>query len=112
MNNDIPMLADRKTPATEDQIESKESKIIEYEKKEYLARHILLSMTSTRLGLKIKDLKTAEAMWKVIMEDAMSKSVLYLLDTEDQLASMKILRLTSLSLELTSKQCCNNETTY
>ena len=62
MNNGIPMLANRKTPATKDQIESKESKIIEYEEREYLACHILLSTTSTRLGLKIKDLKTTEAM--------------------------------------------------
>ena len=43
----IPMLSDGKTPATEDQIEAKESKIIEFEKREYLARHILLSTTST-----------------------------------------------------------------
>ena len=86
----IPMLADGKTPATEDQIEAKESKIVEFEKREYFARHILLSTTSTRLGAKIKDLKTAEAMWKVIVDDATSKSTLYLLDAEDQLSSMKL----------------------
>src|SRR6202789_107454 len=74
----IPMLSDGKTPATEDQIEAKESKIIEFEKREYLARHILLSTTSTRLGAKIKDLSTAEAMWKVVTDDATSKSTLYL----------------------------------
>src|ERR1700678_3080566 len=86
----IPMLSDGKTPATEDQIEAKESKIIEFEKREYLARHILLSTTSTRLGAKIKDLSTAEAMWKVVTDDATSKSTLYLLDAEDQLTSMKL----------------------
>src|ERR1700678_1226379 len=85
-----PMLADGTTPATEDQIEAKESKIIEFEKKEYFARHILLSTTSTCLGARVKNLKTAEAMWKVIMDDATSKSTLYLLDTEDQLSSMKL----------------------
>ena len=37
MSNGIAMLADGKTPASEDQIESKESKIIEFKKKEYLA---------------------------------------------------------------------------
>ena len=37
VNNGIPMLDDGKTPATEDQIESKETKILEFEKKEYLA---------------------------------------------------------------------------
>ena len=86
----IPMLSDGKTPATEDQIEAKESKIIEFEKREYLSRHILLSTTSTRLGAKIKDLSTAEGMWKVIVDDATTKSTLYLLDAEDQLSSMKL----------------------
>ena len=86
----IPMLSNGKTPATEDQIEAKESKIIEFEKREYLARHILLSTTSTRLGAKIKDLSTAEAMWKAVENDATSKSTLYLLDAEDQLTSMKL----------------------
>ena len=46
----IPMLPDGKTPATEDQIEAKESRLVEFEKREYLAKHILLSTTSTRLG--------------------------------------------------------------
>src|ERR1700678_3350939 len=50
VSNGIPMLADGKTPANEDQIENKESKIIEFEKREYLARHILMSTTSTHLG--------------------------------------------------------------
>ena len=90
MSNGVPMLADEKTPASKDQIESKELKIIEYEKREYLACHILLSTTSTCLGSKIKDLKMAEAMWKTITEDATLKSMLYLLDAEDQLASMKL----------------------
>ena len=57
LNNGIPMLADGKTPATEGQIEAKESKIIEFEKREYLAWHILMSTTSTHLGSKIKALK-------------------------------------------------------
>ena len=78
------------TPASEDQIESKESKIIEFEKREYLAHHIILLTMSIRLGSKIKALKTAEDMWKAVIEDATSKSTLYLLDAEDQLASMKL----------------------
>ena len=75
----IPVLADGKTPAMDEQIESKEVKLIEYEKWEYLAQHILLSTTSVRLGAKIKDLSTAEAMWKVVKTDAMKKSTLFLL---------------------------------
>ena len=60
MSNDIPMLANGKTWATEDQIEAKESKMIEFKKRKYLAQHILLSSTSICLGSKIKALKTAE----------------------------------------------------
>ena len=63
LNNGIPMPADGKTPATEDQIEAKESKIIEFEKREYLSRHILMSTTSTRLGSKIKALKAPCTSW-------------------------------------------------
>ena len=42
INNGVAMLANKKMPASEDQIENKESKIIEFEKREYLACHILL----------------------------------------------------------------------
>jgi hypothetical protein len=62
MSNGIPMLSNEKTPATEDQIEAKESKLIDFKKREYLAPHILLSTTSTRLGSKIKNLSTPEDM--------------------------------------------------
>jgi hypothetical protein len=63
-------------PAMEDQIEAKESKIIEFEKRKYLARHIIMSTTSTCLGTRIKGLATPKDMWKAIKEDATSK-VLY-----------------------------------
>ena len=87
VSNGVPMLADGKTPATEDQIESKESKIIEFEKSEYLAHHIILSTTSTHLATKIKALKSAEDMWRQVIDNATSKSTLHLLNAEDQLAS-------------------------
>ena len=45
---------------------------------------------SMHLGTKIKGLPIAKAMWKEVKEDATSKSTLYLLDAEDQLASMKL----------------------
>ena len=60
----VHVLADLKTPATDEQIEAKESRITEFEKWEYLAQHIILSTTSTHLGAKIKDLTSAEDMWK------------------------------------------------
>src|ERR1700684_317074 len=86
----IPVLSDGKTPATDEQLETKEIRMIEFEKKEYLAQHIILSTTSIRLGAKIKDLDTAQAMWKIVKLDTTTKSTLYLLDAEDQLSTMKI----------------------
>ena len=86
----VPVLADGTTQATEDQIEAREMKIIDYDKREYLAQHIILSTTSTHLGNKIKNLKTLHDMWDVAKADAMMKSTLFLLNVEDQLASMKL----------------------
>jgi gag-polypeptide of LTR copia-type len=90
ISNGIQMLADGKTPAMEDQVEAKESKIIDFKKREYLVRHIILSTTSTQLETKIKGLTTTEDMWNVVKQDTTSKSTLYLLDAEDQLSSMKL----------------------
>ena len=86
----IPVLADGRTPASEEQIEARETKIVDYDKWEYLAQHIILSTTLTRLGLKIKNLKTAMEMWDMVKADATTKSTFFLLDAEDQLASMKL----------------------
>ena len=86
----VPVLADGITQASDDQVESKESKIADYDKREYLAQHVILSTTSTWLGIKLKSLKTAKEMWDVVKTDAMSKSTLYILDAEDQLSSMKL----------------------
>ena len=86
----VPILGDGVMQAMEDQIEARETKIIDYNKHEYLAQHIILSTTSTCLGNKIKNLKTLHDMWDVVKADAMTKSTLFLLDMEDQLASMKL----------------------
>ena len=59
----IPVLEDKKTAAMEEQLELKEAKMIEFEKKEYLAQHIILSTMSVRLGANIKDLDSAKDMW-------------------------------------------------
>ena len=99
MSNGVPMLADGKTPATEDQIESKESNIIEFKKRKYLAQHFILSTTLMHLETRIKGLLTAKAMWKEVKEDATSKSTLYLLDAEDQLASMKLADYVQLKIQ-------------
>ena len=64
--------------------------MIEFEKKEYLAQHIILLTMSVRLGAKIKDLDSAKDMWMKVKADATMKSTLYLIDAEDQLTSMKL----------------------
>ena len=86
----VSVLMGGTTQAMEDQIEAREMKIIDYDKCKYLAQHIILSMTSTHLGNKIKNLKTSHDMWDVVKADATTKSTLFLLNTEDQLASMKL----------------------
>src|SRR5215471_4396096 len=47
--NGVLMLSDGTTPATEQQIEEKEDKLEEFEKREYLAQHIITSTVSVRL---------------------------------------------------------------
>ena len=88
--NNVTYLHDLTTVATEDQIEMKEMRIMDFNKKEYLAQHIILSTTAIRLGAKIKNLKSAKEMWEVVKADAMTKSTLHIIDAEDQLASMKL----------------------
>jgi hypothetical protein len=90
MVDGVPVLVDGKTPATEEQIEYKEDQLMEFEKKEYLAQHLILSTTSTRLGGKIKNLMSAKGMWDVVELDATSKSTQFILDAENQLSSMKL----------------------
>ena len=97
----VPILTDGMTQATEDQIEARETKIINYDKHEYLAQHVILSMTSTCLSNKIKNLKTLHDMWDAVKADATTKSTLFLLNAEDQLASMKLAENNDLKAHLT-----------
>ena len=97
----VPILMDGMTQAMEDQIEARETKIIDYDKREYLTQHIILSMTSTRLGNKIKNLKTLHDMWDAVKADTTTKSTLFLLNVEDQLASMKLVENDDLKAHLT-----------
>ena len=85
----VLVLSDGMTPATEDPIEAKETKLMDYDKCKYLTQHVILSTTSTHLGTKIKNMKLAHEMWDAVKVDATTKSMLYLLNAEDQLASMK-----------------------
>ena len=71
----IPVLEAKKSAAMEEQLELKEAKMIEFEKKEYLAQHIILLTTSVRLGAKIKDLDSAKDMWTKVKADATKHTV-------------------------------------
>ena len=84
----VPILVDGMIQAMENQIEARKMKIINYDKCKYLTQHVILSTTSTHLGNKIKNLKTSHEMWDAVKVDAMTKSTLFLLNMEDQLASM------------------------
>ena len=85
---------------------TEESKIIEFEKQEYLAQHIILLTTWMRLGAKIKDMLTAEEMWRTVKKDTTLKSTLFSLDAEDQLTSMKLADNEDPKAHLTElKQC-------
>ena len=88
--NGAAVLPDGKMKATDEQIEAKEMHIMEYEKCEYLAQHVILSTTSPRIGSIIKNLKTAKEMWGKVKGDATTKSTLFLIDAEDQLATMQV----------------------
>jgi len=87
--NNVHVLSDGRTQAMEEQIMEREEKIDEYECKENTTRHIILSTTSIRLGAKIKNLISAKEMWEEVKKDATTKSTLFLIDVEDELASMK-----------------------
>ena len=88
--NGISITLDGKTTATEEQIESKETQIIEFEKREYLVQHVILSTMSSSLGALIKDLRSAREMWEKVKAEPTTKSMLYLINGEDQLAKMKL----------------------
>ena len=92
MVNQAFILSDGKTPVTEEQIEVRETQIINYDKQEYLAQHVILLTTSTHLSGKIKDLESAKDMWDAVKAEATTKSTLFLLDVEEQLASMKLIK--------------------
>ena len=79
----VLVLADGWTPAMEEQIEAKETKIVDYDKQEYLAHYVILSTTLSCLSLKIKNLKMAKEMWDMVKADATTKGTIFLLNTED-----------------------------
>jgi hypothetical protein len=78
------------TPAKEEEIESAEKKMDDYEKNEAYAKHIILSSTSPRLSSKIKNESTAKEMWNAVVADVKNKSTLQQLDLLELLQSMRL----------------------
>ena len=74
MVNGVPVLKDR-TPATDEEVEVNEDEIIEHEKRDYLAQHMILSTISTRLEIKLMSLMSAMGMWDVVKADAMLMTI-------------------------------------
>ena len=84
--NTVPVLSDSKTKVMDEQLETWEARIVKFEKCEYFAQHIILSPSS--------DLVLSSKTWRwwsrcgIQWNDATTKSTFYLIDAEDQLASM------------------------
>jgi hypothetical protein len=88
--NDVPMVSTNQDVAvTDDQIEAKEKILTEYEQREYLAQHLILSSTSPCLSQKVLHLTTAKAMWDAVSLDATTKSSLHQVDILNQLQTIK-----------------------
>jgi hypothetical protein len=83
------LMVDATTPATDDQIDAKERRLDEYEQKEYLARHIIITSISPRLLTSVKELKTSALMWDAIKTDATAKMELHQIDTLKKLHQRK-----------------------
>ena len=98
--NNVTVLSDGKTPASEEQIMEREEKIDEYDRKQNTARHVILSTTSIRLGAKVKNLKTAKEMWEEVKKDA-TTNTLFIIDAEDELSNMKCQESSDAKIHLT-----------
>ena len=76
-------------PATDEQIEAKEKRLDEYEQKEYLARHIILTSISPRLFATVKGMDSAAKMWDAVKADATASTELHQIDTLQRLQQKK-----------------------
>jgi hypothetical protein len=87
VENDVPVSSPG-TPATEEEIETKEKKLDEFDQKEYTARHIILTSVSPRLATQLKA-KTAKEMWNTVKSDATTKSKMHQVATKRRLTEAR-----------------------
>jgi chloramphenicol O-acetyltransferase len=62
---------------------------MEYEQKEYLALHLILSSTSAHLSQKLLYLTTVKAMWDDVKLNVTAKSLFHQIDILNRLQTMK-----------------------
>ena len=98
--NGVSILADGKTKATEEQVKDWECRIDNFARAMSMVKHIILSMTSAQIGMKIKSLTMVKEMWDKVKKDATSKSTLYLMDAERQLEGMRLAESSDLKSHL------------
>ena len=77
----------------EEHVKAQECRIDDFMRAASMAKHVILSMTSAWIGMKIKSLTTAKEMWDEVKKDATSKSTLYLVDAELQLKGTQLVEL-------------------
>ena len=87
--NGVPVVADGKTAATEEQLEAREKRIDDFETKEYLARHIVINSVSITLAQNIGRLTSAKDMWEAVVNECEGKTFLYQADVRRRLQDMK-----------------------
>ena len=67
-------------PASDDQIDARETKIEEYSKKEYLAQYIIINSISAWLGTSVKEKPNAHKMWETVKADTSMKTQIHQID--------------------------------
>jgi len=88
--NRTPVTSDGKTATAEEQIKAREN-ANHWLRKTWISHTTHHpSTTSNTSQHKDQDLKTAKEMWDQVKSDATTESTLYLLDVEDEVASMKL----------------------
>ena len=91
-------------PATEEEIETAESKMDTYEQNEALCKHILMSLILPCLCSKIKSLKTPNKMWVQIYSDVKTKSTLQKMDIKHLFKSMKLAKNSDATTHVTEME--------
>jgi hypothetical protein len=116
------IMRDKDNIATDDEIDAKERKFEEYEQKEYMAQHVILSTISLRLSSTVKSKSNAKEMWDAVKLDATSKSKMHQVDTRRRLQQIQcdedgdvrthLIEMVKLRDELTAMGCSIDEAEF